>query len=155
MDHQQFRGFTDNRLQGLADSITRTQDKYTRLTNHIIENIGQIAYAALKDSLAQLPAEYAGKSQYYSKVINTVIVSQPEYFLRLAEDFPQDRSLIFLAVVDNKQARTRIESVAGHDDTRKAFLKERKEYKSLPYKAIGAAALGAGLFVLIGIHIFK
>lgn len=155
MDYQAFRGFADNQLQQITDSITHKQDKYTRLTNHIIKSIQQIDYAALRDSVAQLPAEYAGKSQYYSKVMNTVVVSQPEYFLRLAEDFPHDRSLIFSTVADNKQARTTIESVTGHDDTRNAFLKVRREYKSLPYKAIGIAALGAGLLILIGIHLFK
>lgn len=142
----------DGSYAGRQSRIIR---KYTRLTNHIIKSIQQIDYAALRDSVAQLPAEYAGKSQYYSKVMNTVVVSQPEYFLRLAEDFPQDRSLIFSSVVDNKQARTTIESVMGHDNTRNAFLKERKEYKSLPYKAIGIATLGAGLLILIGIHLFK
>lgn len=149
MSYLPFREWADKRLKEIKDSTSAAQDKYTRLTNHITQNIRQMDYAALKDSLSQLPAEYAGKSRYYGTVIDTVAVQQPEYFFRLAEDFPQHRSLIFWSGVHTKRAHAGLESVEGHDEMKKTFFKERKFNKAFPFYALGSAALGAGLLALI------
>ncbi|MBO9728654.1 MAG: hypothetical protein J7623_08460 [Chitinophaga sp.] len=145
MDHEQFPAWADSRLKAISDSISGVQDKYTRVTDYLIKNIREIDYAALKDSFALLPAVYAGESEYYSKVLNTMLVSKPVYFLQLAEDFPQHKDLIFFSAVSNKQARSSMENVTGHDDTKKAFLKAVKNDKRFTYTSIGLATLSAGV----------
>lgn len=147
MDHLQFRGFADKRLKEIKDSSSVAQDKYVRLTNHIVQNIRSMDYTAFKDSLAQVPAEYAGTSRYYSTVIDTVALRQPEYFFRLAEDLPQHQSLIFMCGINNKQALAGLENVKGHDEVKKSFLKSLKSDRSAQVQAIGALALGAGLII--------
>ncbi|RFS21865.1 hypothetical protein DVR12_14530 [Chitinophaga silvatica] len=149
MEYRQFRTFTDNRLKEIEDSSSTVHDKYTRVTNHIIENIRQLDYTALKDSIAQLPVVYPNESKYYGNVINALVVSQPEYFLRLAEDQPENQSLMFFYATDNKQARASIDSVTGHEKIRKAFIKEQRSKKLFPYTSVGIAALGAGLLVYV------
>jgi frataxin-like iron-binding protein CyaY len=154
MPYLQFRSFADQRLKKIGDSISAAQDKYTRLTDYIVRNIRTLDYTALKDSLAQLPAEYPGKSQYFGIVINAVALQQPEYFFHLAEDMPQHRFLIFSNGVDNKQAFPRLARVEGHDEMKKAFLKERKTMRTMPYVALASALTGLAFFTGILIAIF-
>lgn len=155
MNYLQFRTLADNRLKVIADSISHEQDKYTRLTNYLIKNIREIDYAVLKDSIALLPAVYAGESEYYSQVLNAVLISKPAYFLQLAEDFPQQKDFIFFSVVRNKEARSSMESVTGHDNTKKAFLKAVKYEKRFPYTSIGLAALSAGVLAACLVALIK
>lgn len=145
MDHLQFITFADERLQHIKDSTTAAQEKNIRLTNYIVQNIHAIDYTVLKDSLALLPAKYAGESKYYGMVINTVAMRQPEYFFRLAEDLPEQRPLLLSCAADNKQAFSGLGSVKGHDEMKKAYLKEVKTNRLMPFWGVGSAAIGAGL----------
>lgn len=151
MDYLQFRAFADEKLTYIKDTTIAAQEKYIRLKNYIVQNIHSINYTALKDSLALLPAKYAGESRYYGMVIDTVAMRQPEYFFRLAEDLPEHRSLLLSCAVYNKQAHPGLESVEGHDEMKKVFFKERKSNRLAPFQGIGAAAIGAGLFIWIAI----
>ncbi|HEY0067570.1 MAG TPA: hypothetical protein VGB46_09405 [Flavisolibacter sp.] len=149
IDYLQFREFADNRIRNIRDSISRLQDSRTALTNYIIQNINTLEYNTLKDSLAKLPPEYAYQSSYYRTVINAAATQRPEYFFRLAEEFPAHRHLIFSSVENNKEVLSRMKAVEGHDKIKKEFFKERKFEKSIPYRVIGAYAALAGLITLL------
>lgn len=147
MDHLLFRSFADERLKYIKDSTSAAQEKYIRLTNYIVQNIRSIDYATLKDSLALLPAKYAGESKYFGMVIDSVAIRQPEYFFRLAEDLPEQRQLIFVCEDSNKKAIPGLKNVTGHDEMKKAFLKEVKTARFMPYGGFLSAALGAALLI--------
>jgi len=149
LDYLQFMEFAHNHISNIRDSISKLQVSRTALTNYIIKNISTLEYNTLKDSLAKLPPEYAGQSRYYSEVINAAAVKRPEYFFRLAEDFPANRSLIFSSVENNKEVFGRMKTVEGHDEIKKEFFKERKFEKSMPYLVIGAYAALGGLITLL------
>jgi tetrahydromethanopterin S-methyltransferase subunit G len=119
------------------------------LTNSLIQNIKTIDYNFLKDSLTRLPAEFRSTSWYYGTVINEVSKQRPEYFFRLAEDFPNNRNVIFMAAEDNKQVIQSLKAVENHTDIKKEFFKERKFGKMMPYKIIGTYAIVIGLITLL------
>jgi hypothetical protein len=148
-DHLQFREFADNHIMNTRDSIGQLQDRYTALTNYIVQNISTLDYTTLKDSLVKLPAEYAYQSSYYRTVINAAATQKPEFFFRLAEEFPANRQLIFSSVENDKELFSRMKAVEGHDKIKKEFFRERKYEKSIPYKVIGAYAALAGLITLL------
>jgi len=147
--HEQFRGFVDQHLQKFKDSIVQAQNRYVVLTNYIISNLKTFDYTPLRDSLVKLPAEYKYQSWYFGTVINEVSKQRPEYFFRLAEDFPANRSLIFGAVEDNKEVIRELKLVEGHDQIKKEFFKERRSDKTMLYKIIGAYAMIGGLIALL------
>lgn len=149
LHYLQFREFADNHIKNIRDSIGRVQARNTALTNYIIQNISTLEYNTLKDSLAKLPPEYAGQSRYYSLAINAAAAQRPEYFFRLAEDFPANKSLIFFSVDNNKEVFSRMKAVEGHDKIKKEFFKEKKFERSIPYKVIGIYAAAAGLITLL------
>jgi hypothetical protein len=149
LDYVQFREFVIRHIRNIRDSISQVQVSRTALANYIIKNMGTLEYNALKDSLAKLPPEYAGQSRYYSAVINAAATQRPEYFFRLAEDFPASRSLVFSSVENNKEVFGRMKTVQGHDEIKKELFKERKFEKSMPYLAIGAYAALGGLITLL------
>jgi hypothetical protein len=148
-DPVQFKIYADYQLRKMKDSISAVQDHYVLLTSWLIQNVGTIDYLPLKDSLAKLPAEYRSNSWYFGTVINEVSKQRPEYFFRLAEDFPDRRTIIFSAAEDNKQVMQSLKAVENHSEIKKQFFKERNFDKTMPYKTIGLYAIVAGLITFL------
>ena len=148
-DHLLFRSFANQRLNALKDSIRQQQEGYVLLTSHLIGHINSMDYPALKDSLSKLPAAYGQASAYYATVLNEVAKQRPDHFFRLAEDLPDQRALIFGAVADSKEVVQGLKAVKGHDAVKKAFFKDRKFGKTIPYKIIGAYVFLAGLITFL------
>ena len=88
-------------------------------------------------------------SAYYGKVVNAIAAQHPDYFFRLAEDFPQYQDIIFAAVGDNKDVLEGLKAAEGHDAIKKAFFKDRRFGKTMPYKIIGIYAVVIGLITLL------
>lgn len=149
IDHLAFRDFADKHLKEIKDSIIQVQDRYVRLTNYIMANLKTLDYSFLKDSLTKLPAEYKYSSWYYGSVINEIAKQRPEDFFQLAEDFPNNQNLIFGSVEDNKQVIRGLKATEGHSAIKKAFFKDRRFGKTMPYKIIGTYAIVGGLIALL------
>ena len=149
LDHLQFRIFANNRLKDIKDSISSVQNQYVALTNNLIQNIKTIDYTLLKDSLTRLPADFRGTSWYFGTVINEISKHRPDFFFRLAEDLPNNRSVIFMAVEDEKQVLQALRAVENHNEIKKEFFKDRKFGKTMLYKIIGTYAIVIGLITLL------
>jgi hypothetical protein len=153
MHYMEFSVLAGKRFKERSDSISAEQDNYVRLTNYLIGNIRSLDYATLKDSLILLPARQAGQSKYYSTVIDTVALQQPEYFFRLAEDLPQHRSLIFSSGGRNKRVFSSLLRVEGYDEIKRDFIKARRSEKAFAIYAVGMSVFGyaiiAGLIIAI------
>lgn len=147
--HSDFTAITDIKLKAIKDSIAELQNQYTSLTNTLIQNIKTIDYNSLKDGLTKLPAEDRSTSQYFDTVIEEISIYRPEFFFKLAEDFPDKRHAIFWAVEDDKQVIKNLKAVEGHAEIKKKFFKERKFHKSAPYMAIIPYAALIGLVTLL------
>lgn len=145
LDYLKFKEFAKKRLREIKDSISYLQDSRIKLTNSIIKNAKTVDYNTLKDSLMKLPAEFISLSGYYSKVINEVAKQKPEYFFKLAEDFPNNRILIFNSVEDDKEVVKGLKAIEGHNEIKKEFLKDKKMGKTMPYRIIGTYAAIGGL----------
>ncbi|RPE08714.1 hypothetical protein EGT74_16900 [Chitinophaga lutea] len=125
IDYVQFREWTDRRISVLRDSLTRLNDSRTATTDFLLKNIRTIDYPALKEKIQTLPAEYAYQSQYFTTVANAVAKEKPEYFLRLAEDLPESRQILFQSVDKTRPVFDRIRAVEGYAAVKKAFFDER------------------------------
>lgn len=154
MNHLQFSALIDKRFEEISDSISAVQERYVRLKNDILENFRSWDYAALKDSLARLPAEYRYRNTYYGTVLDTLALEQPEYILRLAEDLPEHKPVIFRCGIENKSTFSKLMNVEGHDESKKELIKARRGERLLGYYTIGSTALNIGLLVLLGVAIF-
>jgi hypothetical protein len=149
MDYLVFRNFADKRLKEIKDSISEVQNRYVRLTNYITGNLQTPDYHLLKDSLTKLPAEYKSSSWYYGTVVNEIAKQRPEYFFRLAEDFPDNQNLIFGSIENSKQVIQGLKAVEGYGDAKKAFFKDRRFGRTMPYKIIATYAIVGGLIALL------
>jgi hypothetical protein len=145
VDYLQFRDFTVTRHKEIKDSITRLQDTYVLLTSYLIKNLKTLEYDALKDSLTNLPADYRSVSWYFGTVVNEVAKQRPECFFRLADDFPNKKSLIFIAVEENKEVIEGLKRVDTHLEIKKEFFKDRRFGKTLPYRILATYAIVGGL----------
>ena len=151
LDPVQFRPFADAKLKEIKDSVVLVQNRLVAITNNLISRIRTIEYSSLKDSLGLLPAIYGLESQYFQTVVNEVSKQRPEYFFRLAEDFPDSRNIFFSYAENNKQVMANLKAVENHDKIKKDFFKERRFRQNFPYKSIGTVLVGIGLMVYIGI----
>jgi len=150
MDYLQFRAFTDARLKEIKDSTTAVHDRYVRLTDYVVQNMPVIDYAALKDSLTQLHVGPGGANAYYGKILDSAVVHRLEYFFRLAEDLPEQQSLLFWYGTHSKQVIRGLKSVNGHEETKKALLKQLKSERGMLYWVIGCYTVAiTGLVLLI------
>ena len=149
MDHVQFRKFVDTSIGKIKDTISQIAERNIALTDFMTKNLKTLNYDVLKDSLTKFPADYGSRGAYYSKVINEVSKQKPEFFFRLAEDFPNDRALIFSSAGEDDETIKNFRAVEGHAEIKKVFFKERRFSKSLPYKIIGIYAVIAALVVLL------
>lgn len=148
-DVKLFRVFTDERLKKMKDSITHLQDGFTALANYIIRDGKTLQYQVLKDSLLKLPATFSGSGSYYGSVVSAIAKQNPAYFFRLAEDFPENRSLIFSAVPNDSELINGLKTVEGYDEIKKQFFKDRKFNKTIFYRIVGTYAVIAGVVALL------
>jgi len=152
-DHLHFRTFTDCRIKTIKDSISAIQDVYTRVSAYIVQNLSALDYSTLKDSLVRLPVEYEKSSWYYGAVVNEIAKQKPETFFRIAEDFPENRDILFFAVGDEKQTLQGLKNVAGHDEMKKKFLKQRRTDKAMPYIIVGVNVVVETLLIWVIINV--
>ncbi len=148
MDHQPFREIADMRINSIKDNISAIQDKCVRITDNVIQHIGTISYAALKDSLALLRAPEAGGYAYYRKIVGAVAAAQPEYFFQLAEGVPRyERRAIFDCAAGRKTFAG-LEKVKGHHKMKRKFHIRRRTGTAMKILYFGVVAGEASLVVL-------
>ena len=149
MEHQLFRELTDKRFKEIEDSVTFIQREYARTADYILTHLNQMDYTALKDSLHLLPVS-AHVDRYYARIVTAVALQQPEYYLRLAEDNPDQREEIYSPITSNKAAADRIRQVQGHDAVKKEYMKERKADQRFRAYALGIFSLTViGLTIML------
>ncbi len=154
IDHKAFRVFADERIKFIKDSVADTQNRYTVLMNYLIQNAAIISYISLKDSLEKLPMDYL--SSYSQKVVYTVAKEKPEFFFQLAEDStPDRRDYIFNSIgIRDKEVLAKLRSVEGHSDMKKAFLKDIKFRRRMPFIAAGLVLVECAAIVFLVVVIF-
>ncbi len=147
MSHYEFIEQTDKEIERIYDSISIEQNALIRTTNFIIENVGQINYSILKDSISTLPIDYRPQSGYFDKSVYQMTKTNPEYFYKLLLDFPEDKKYIYSAVDRDKELVKELKQVQGYDVLKKEFLKDYNYGKTMAYKTTGAYVIIVGLIV--------
>lgn len=142
--HKEFRVFADNKIKKLKDSITTLQTPYVLLTNEVTKNISTVEYASLKETISKLLADSLSRSQYFSVVVKSICLNRPELFFRLAEDMPEQKSMLF-GVVYGKETFKKLKAVETNSVTKKELFKERRKNRTFTIKAIATAVAGAVL----------
>lgn len=122
MDYVQFRAFADQKLQQVVDSVSTVQDRYVATTNYIIGNLSTINYDRLKDSIQTLPIDYMPNNAYHGTAVIAIAKQKPEYFFRLAKDFPGWHTLMYYAVDRDKEAMASLKAMEGYADIKKAIF---------------------------------
>jgi hypothetical protein len=147
MEYLPFREFAGNYFKKLKDSVSIVQTAHVTLTNYLVANLDKLGYTRLRDSLVVLLRDTSQPfNGYFDQVVKETARKQPEYYFRLAEDFPPERSNIFYAVDNDKQVVNGLKAVTGHDKIKKEFLKARRFDRSMKYKIIG-------IYTLIGVAV--
>ena len=147
--HAEFKTYADGKLRELKDSIIKVQDQFVSLRNSLVQDLKTIDYDALKAGLEKLPSGPTSGSKYFSNVINEVAKEKPEYFFRLAEDYPDKRKIIFYAVETNKQVMAGLKSVENHKDIKREFFRARGSDKHMPLRIIGTSVVAVAILVLL------
>jgi hypothetical protein len=145
INHTNFIEQIDKTIKHIYDSISTNQIKFTRTTEFIIRNIKKQNYSILKDSLKTLPINWRPQSGYFDKSVYQLVKSNPEYFYKLLQDFPNDKKFIWFAVDSDKELVKQLKQVQGYDELKKEFLKDYKFGKTMGYRIIGTYAVIAGL----------
>ena len=165
INYRAFRVFADERIKLMKDSIVEEQNRCTVLMNYLIQNIATINYMALRDSVAKLLVNDSSAYKlvyqqqpgaYFQKVIYLVAKEQPEFFFRLAEEYTsKNRYYIFNSIdTRNKEVLAKLKLVEGHDNIKKAFFKDIKYRRSMPFVAVGLALAECVGLVLLFVVIF-
>jgi hypothetical protein len=145
INHNDFKFQTDKEIKSLYDSISTKQNAFTKTTNFITSNAGQIIYSTLRDSIRTLPIDWRPNSGYFDKVVYQMAKSNPAYFYKLLQDFPTSKSFIYNAVKQDKELVKQLKAVQGYDDLKKEFFKEYKFGKNMVYRVVGTYIIVAGL----------
>jgi hypothetical protein len=145
INHNQFIKLTDNTIKFLYDSISTKQNNFTGTTDYITKNVNQSNYSTIKDSLKTLPIDWRPQSGYFDKSVYQIVKTNPEYFYKLLQDFPNDKQFIWFAVDGDEELVKKLKQVQGYDALKKEFLKDYKYGKSMGFRVIGSYAIIAGL----------
>lgn len=144
-EHTQFKGFIDKQLRIAKDSIIKEQENYERLNNYIIENLDKVDYTVLKDSIALLPKDYKSSFKYFDSVVMEVAKQKPNYFFKLAEDFPKSEDFIFMRVDNDKNLIQKLKATEANAEIKNRFVKHCKLTNRMKYldkfSYLGSAAL--------------
>jgi hypothetical protein len=165
INYRAFRTFADERIKLMKDSIVEEQNRCAVLMNYLIQNITTINYTALRDSVAKLLVNDSSTyklvyqlqpSAYFQKVIYQVAKEQPEFFFRLAEEYTsKDQYYIFNSTgAHDKNVLAKLKLVEGHGKIKKAFFKDIKFRKRMPFVAVGLALAECVGLVLLFVAIF-
>ena len=176
INYRAFRAFADERIKLMKDSIVEEQNRCTVLMNYLIQNIATINYMALRDSVAKLLVNHSSayfpkvvhhehrleflsinhSIAYFQKVIYQVAKEQPEFFFRLAEEYTsKDQYYFFNSIgAHDKDVLAKLKLVEGHDKIKKAFFKDIKFRKRMPFVAVGLALAECVGLVLLFVAIF-
>jgi hypothetical protein len=111
-----FRKIADIEIQKTEDSISKRQEQLVTRTRYLIDNADKLDYAAFKDSISKIPAEFASQSSYYKTVISEVSKSKQDYVIQLYKDFSENRSLIELAVEKDKPLQQKLKAIQKSED---------------------------------------
>jgi hypothetical protein len=145
INHNDFALQTDKEIKLVYDSISLKQHTFSKTTDFITSNIGQITYSTLRDSLKTLPIDWRPQVGYFDKVVYQMSKSNSEYFYNLLQDFPTSKTFIYYAVNNDKELVKQIKQVQGYDDLKKEFFKDYKFGRTMGYRIIGTYAVAAGL----------
>ncbi|MCA0381200.1 MAG: hypothetical protein LCH58_03490 [Bacteroidetes bacterium] len=149
MPHPAFNTLLTSQLQLIYDSTAVMHNRHTKTLHFIQTTAGNISYETFKDSLQSLPKEYRSQSSYFYEAVNVVAKHHPVFVYQLAEDDPQDQSIIFMSVNHDKKLVAALQQVRGHDATRAAFIKDYKAGKRMPYLIVGVYLLLGGLLTVL------
>lgn len=154
INHKAFREFTDERITFMKDSIVEAQNRYTTLMNYLVQNAATMDYISLKDSLEKLPVDYS--SSYFQKVVREVAKKKPEFFFQLAEDsvFKRQSDIFDSIGSREKEVLAKLKLVEGHNKIKKAFFKDIKFRRSMPFVAVGLTLVECAAIVCLVVVIF-
>jgi hypothetical protein len=145
MDHEKFMKRTDTIVTATYDSISRQQIAFTRTMNFILDHASSASYSTLKDSISTLPITWRVNDGYFDKAANHLSKTNPEYFYKLLQDFPQNKDLVYSSVSLDPQLVNQLKNVQGYDSEKKEFIKDRNYSKRMPYQIAGMYLLVAGV----------
>lgn len=145
VNHTKFIEQTDKTIKQIYDSTSLKQTTYIRTTNFILNNLAQVSYSTLIDSIKTLPIDWKPQSGYFDKVVYQMTKSKPEYFYKLLQDFPSSKTLIYYAINHDKDIVKQLKQVQGYDNLKKEFFKDYKFGKTMGIKTIATYAVFGGL----------
>jgi hypothetical protein len=122
ISHNKFMKQTDKETASIYDSIFIKQTALIRTTSFITDNVGHEEYSNLKDSISTLPNDYRPQSGYFDKSVYHMAKSNPEYFYRLLQDFPERKTLIYHAVQNDKELVEELRHIQGYDDLKRGVF---------------------------------
>lgn len=144
--HEIFAPSANKHIKAIFDSVSIIQTKFVATTNYIIDHAHQSDYSTLKDSLKKLPIEYRSRSNYFGKSVYQLSKANPNSFYRILEDFPQDKTIIYFAVEDDKELVKTLKKIEGNDLEKKKYKKELRTNTQM-------RITGIGMYVLVGVLI--
>jgi hypothetical protein len=111
INYLEFRIIVDNLIKKTEDRVAKQQDQLVSRTKYLIDNVDKLTYTEFKDSISNIPAEFAYQSSYYKTVVSEVSKTKQEYVLALYKDFPENRILIEFAVEKNKPLLQKLRAI--------------------------------------------
>lgn len=150
-NHDKFKRETDRELQFVYDSISEQQIQLMQTMNLLIENASNpnYGYSNIKNGLNDLIVENQVSTWHFEKAIYEISKHDPDYFYRIAEDFPDQRKIVFAAVGKDKELKNNLMRVEGHNEVKKEFSKSYRMSKSRPYLMIGGFGVLVGIIVVL------
>jgi len=145
ISHKEFIEKIDKEIAVIYDSISKKQIEFAKTTNFIIENVNQVNYSILKDSISTLPIDFKPKSGYFDKSVYLMTKADAKYFYKLLQDFPTSKKFIYYAVEKDKELVKQLKQIQGYDDLKKEFLKDYNYNKLELFRSIGIYGIIAGL----------
>ena len=149
MDYIGFREYARREIREINDSLRVEQDRYSKIKEELITNLGSMEFRVFEENVLKLPAEFKGRSWYFGTVMNEAAKIRPDLFFDLAERHPSLRSIIFSSV-DDDVAR-KLDQVEGHESIKKEFFKDRRFGKTMPLRALAVYAIFGGLLVWLAV----
>lgn len=127
IDYIVFRGFADEYLKEMSDSVVRINDRYTANMNYLLENIETISYAELNDSLDVLYSVPYFYKKYVNRIAKELSKKRPEYYITVGLDYQEYLSTILFVKDESEATKTLLNNTEGYKALRRL---SRRHYRN-------------------------
>lgn len=122
-----FQKYVDSFVAEECDAIRFIEERYIANMQYVLDNIDSISYEEVKER-SDVLIKGDSPHRYFNVVVKELSIKQPEYYVRLAQDYPNNYVQILLARDGSKETQRRLKATPGYKELMQKYRSSSKQH---------------------------